>query len=653
MKKSFNAALFFSAAFFLVLPLFSSCKNNAKTEKSFVNMLDMVDALVATGETSEAMSVLKKAEKSAYSSFARLSVYKRYVTLGDEKKAENVLVTGLKKIPGNPEISCVYAQYLLRTGKIEEALKISEVLKDTKYATVYSEAFFKSKRKAFDAQKNPQVYLEDDMNEVYDMAFKGTGDERWLVNAALSELVKGNYQKAAAKYSYAAKTEDGESVKARPYFWGLVNFDSGNYATAMNLFQNVKEPIRIEFANYLVADCYQLLGDEDASQERRNEIFERKQVNDAASKNLYMNSALWAKEKGEKRFEYEMLSLLVNKFPDYVPGLSAYGDYSVESNSPKFKSDLEKELRMKALSRESKLLFTKQMSEFDDIPRVPVEDALFRMNEILETQKEIERAVDYNLVIAEKNLRHKVYFLNNNTAKFGDLWRTLEQYQLGKNLYPSKVAHWVIRKFLETLDENYIKEAKKIFLSYMDSKYISKTAQAEEELQKDLRAQALLNGESDVDVDIFGGEKPKKREPSLFEKMSFYEKIASAVDEVDLWEAETAAYYAIKDKDINSGLRLLEYVVNESPMKYKASVSSKMNLAMILSSIGEKKRALSIYGDAMGITRDRQTKAEILYRMAKVQLDLKDERNGILSLEYCISLDPGHASARLLLGKIK
>lgn len=653
MKRSFNAALIFSAAFFLALSVFSSCKNNAKAEKSFVNLLDMVDALVATGETTEAMSVLKKAEKSAYSSFARLSVYKRYLTLGDEKKAERVLVDGLKKIPENPELSCIYAQYLLRNGKIDEALKVSEILKTTKYATVYSEAFFKSKRKLFNAQKNPQVYLEDDMNEVYDMSFRGTGDERWLVNSALSELVKGNYQKAVSKYSYTEKTENDEVVKARPYFWGLVNFDGGNFATAMTLFQNVKEPARIEIANYLVADCYQLLGDEDSSQEIRNEIFKRKMDNDASAKNLYMNSALWAREKGEKRFEYEMLSQLVNKFPDYVPGLSAYGDYSVESNSPKFKSDLEKELRMKALSKESKLLFTRQMSEFDDIPRVPVEDALFRMNEILETQKEIEKAVDYNLVIAEKNLRHKIYFLNNNTAKFGDLWRTLEEYQLGKNLYPSKVAHWVTGKFLETLDENYIKEAKEIFLSYMDSKYISKTAQQEELLQKDLLTQALLNGESDVDVDIFGGEKPKKKEPSLFEKMTFYEKIASQSDELELWEAETAAYFAIKDKDINSGLRLLEYVVNESPMKYKASVSSKMNLAMILSSTGEKKKALSIYGDAMGITRDRQTKAEILYRMAKVQLDLKDERNGILSLEYCISLDPGHASARLLLGKLK
>ena len=63
---------------------------------SLLTTLDKVDTSIRTGQTYDALKLLKKAQKSAYSSYARIGIYRRYMTLGEKKLAEKRCI--LKKL---------------------------------------------------------------------------------------------------------------------------------------------------------------------------------------------------------------------------------------------------------------------------------------------------------------------------------------------------------------------------------------------------------------------------------------------------------------------------------------------------------------------------------------------------------------------------
>ena len=105
--------------------------------------MESIDIFIKNGDSSEAMRLLKKYEKKAYSSFARLGIYRRYMTLGEEKRAEKVLVKGLKKLPDNLELTAVYGHFLLRHGQLLKAIDITKILEGTKYGSIRSEALMK------------------------------------------------------------------------------------------------------------------------------------------------------------------------------------------------------------------------------------------------------------------------------------------------------------------------------------------------------------------------------------------------------------------------------------------------------------------------------------------------------------------------------
>ncbi|WP_288751806.1 tetratricopeptide repeat protein, partial [uncultured Treponema sp.] len=105
-----------------------------------MSALDEIDALISQQQYKEALKELGKIEKKAYGSWPQLGVFRRYAQIGENARAEKVLVRALKSNPKNEELNAVYAHFLLRAGKLDQALEAGKCLQGTKYGSVYSEA---------------------------------------------------------------------------------------------------------------------------------------------------------------------------------------------------------------------------------------------------------------------------------------------------------------------------------------------------------------------------------------------------------------------------------------------------------------------------------------------------------------------------------
>ena len=226
----------------------------------------------------------------------------------------------------------------------------------------------------------------------------------------------------------------------------------------------------------------------------------------------------------------------------------------------------------------------------------------------------------------------------------------LEANELGRSLYPPKLVQLAVH---ELLANGKNEDARNLFTKYLDARYSLKNE--EPVTQKVL-------------IDVFGGERPvaKNLIPPEVMRGTFGDRAAKDVNSMEIWEGETAAYFTLLDGNITAARRLYEYVLFETgglhrtsetapivTMSPLASPVTACNLAMVYSSTGDKKNALALYGLAAGRTREPLEKADILYRSAVIQNDLKDEKGALLSLEYCLSLNPIHADARLLRRQIE
>ena len=120
----------------------ASCKLKAE-QKSLTSHFEMCDILIADNQFSDAVKELKKIEKQVYDSWSYIGLYKRYIKIGEDKRAEKIIKKALKKNSHNVELSAVYSTYLLRNNRLDEAEKLSEQLKGTKYGSIYSEAVLK------------------------------------------------------------------------------------------------------------------------------------------------------------------------------------------------------------------------------------------------------------------------------------------------------------------------------------------------------------------------------------------------------------------------------------------------------------------------------------------------------------------------------
>ncbi|MCR4821819.1 MAG: hypothetical protein K5873_02985 [Treponema sp.] len=601
--------------------------------------LESVDIFIKNGDTGEAMSLLKKAEKKAYSSFARIGVYRRYMTLGEEKRAENVLTKGLKKLPDNEELSAVYGHFLLRHDRLSEAVKVTACLEGGQYGSIRSEALMKTLLETENITDLSSPLFSLGFTSTYYDMYVGTNDSRWLRNCALIYLLSGDYSMAS---SLQRELEDSQDA----LFWAYVQYDSANYDMAAENLKMVTSPLLRESAALLASDAYMMLDDEESAENER-EIFIKGQ-NASSAPALYVNSSLYAFRHQKYRQAYEYLISALIAEPDFIPALISYGKLSWEDSQPVEMSALEESLRKTSLR-------TNKMREYDERPKFTIADALYRMDETLERESKAGLKHNDDLIVERISLYLKNHPELNLTQKTVCIWEELERNRLGTNLYPSHLVQFAVQKFLSY---GLFEEGRELFMNYIDAKF-----------DLNYRQQSSEAGSKDsVQTDIFGGEKIVKIPliPESVARLAFGDRAADKTDKMEVWEVEYAAYFSLLEKNISAAKRLYEYVVfetggvksanssgNISSVSSLASPSSAANLAMIYSSWGERNKAMSLYSLAAGKAKSSQIKSKLLLRLAKLQIDSGDEESALTSLKYSLLLDMSNADARLLKRQIE
>ena len=589
--------------------------------------LDEADRYIEQGYPKDALKVLSDCEKKILNPMEAVGVYKRYAALDNKKAAERVLKKNLKKNPESPELNAVYVCFLKDSGRTEEALKLSKILRGSKYGGLYSELYFHSLQAPQEQSPRVQDFLTEDMAALYVDAYNSSGDNAWLRNAALCSLFKGEYGDAASL------SPDGFQSPSDAYFWATVRYDNKNYGEAAEcllagkellqknesrFFDGIKESRKvsdIECAS-LLSDCYTIMGEEKAAEEVRGELIaaitsgsENEPASQAgATKSLlgtmYLNSALYALQRNDERAAYNTLVFVTQKWPDLVPALIAYGNFAYNSSRRVMDDPLTKSLRDAGV-------VSTDMKRFDELPRVSVSDALLRMKE------SIARSHNDSLYVAALELEDKIDDSSDERARLGRMYRVLERNAITADLYPAEIAQYAVHTLLR---HDRYSEALEMFKKYLVARY------------------------------------------NLGKERDFEEDLVLALRKMDLWEVEYAAYFSARERETDLTKRLYEYAVYESgyssayggsEISPAAATQSAVNLAMIYSSTGNKDKALELYGRAQSRANDNYLKSEIMYRLACVYDAKKEEAAAVKSLEYSLYLNPANGKARLLMQKFK
>ena len=621
------------SAFCIVLTaaLFLSCSRGTEPA-SFLTTLDKVDSFIRTGQTSDALKLLKKSSKQAFSAYARIGIYKRYITLGEKGLAEKTLVKAIKKIPENEELKALYGTFLLRANRTAEALKQTESLAGTKYGSVYSEAVLKECDKSFENLTSSK------MVPVYVDAYNSTRNDKWLVNASLPYLAGGDYSAACAMQ------QDFNPQNA--LFWAKVQYDGGNYDLCVQNIEQLDQAGLNGDAATLASDAYFMLGDFDSAEKERSKLLALSDLeyNVKIPKILAVNSAVWSYNSKDYARAYNLLTSIVLKDSDFVPALLTYGKFSVLDSEEREIDTLERELLKTDLRSIS-------MKQNDERPRFLIDDAMYRIDGALMRQR-----ADANVQVSDELIVEKLSLFLQSKAdlpldrRLSEIWNTLEKNEVGTDLYPPLLVNYAIVQLLRFSREQ---DARNLFQNYLDARY-KMNPEAKEQKNR-------------IKYDIFGGEHHYSSPvvPDWVTKAAFGDRAAQYANTMEVWEVEFAAYFAMLDKNLTAARRLYEYALFEtggvkrlqsenaiaaiSPL---TEISSALNLALIYSSSGENEKAVALYGLSSGKTRDKKLKSQILYKNAVVQLDMKNTKGAILSLDYAISLDPLNAEARLLRKKL-
>ncbi|MBQ0002833.1 MAG: tetratricopeptide repeat protein [Treponema sp.] len=597
---------------------FFSCSSKV-TVNSITKTFDEIDRYILLEQTEDAVRLLKKTDKKSLAPNIRLGIYKRYVQLGETKLAANLLKSCLSKNPKDLSVTAVYTSVLLKNGKINEAFELSKKLSGTEYASLYAEALLK-KELSGGKKIYFRDYCTDDYSSVYYDAYLGSKDNAWLRNCAVISLINSNLSQA---YSYHPQNfSDAEDA----YFWALVSYDNKKFVEASEDLKAAKkillydesenEKLKLKISAIL-ADAYINLSEEKLAGEERNLIIggvesfiEKEEAEEKSFDSeipqtdifsvIYLNNALWCLAKNDLQGAYNTLKFVVSKYPDYVPGLIAYGNFAYNSSQLKLDDPLTMELRRLGIR-------SLDMKKFDSLPRIPVEDALEKMNQSL------DRFKNYDLYVAMLDLKDKNTKWSSVKARLAEIYHVIELNTLSTNFYPPQIARYAVYSIVlcERTDE-----AEDLFNKYIKRRY------------------------------------------EINPSENFYDEIFRNINKMQTWEIEYAAWFAVQKKSASVAARLYEYIVfNEyiqdskriQEISPRATISSMMNLAMIYSSTKRKDDALKLYGKISGRAADNISKAESLYRIGLIYSELKQTEDSEKYLKYALQLNPEHAKARILL----
>ncbi|MCR4742799.1 MAG: tetratricopeptide repeat protein [Treponema sp.] len=582
-------------------------------QKSLTSQFELVDVLINQKQFKEAKKELKALQKKAFDSWAYLGIYRRYKLLGEDTLSENLLIKALKKNSENQELNAVLTKHFIDSGKIDQALDYAKKLKGGAYGSIYSEAVL---RKAYNNQgKSEDLFDYFNKEEFYDIyldAYQGSKNPLWLRNCAVYALTQGQLGLAGnlAPQIFA----DADDA----YFWALVLYDSGNTFESLEAIEYSKRFLQ-DYKNKnifktslikqiaLESDAYMAISQMEMAEKARQEIILNKDLLNIrkSEENLipiiYTNSAIWAKNQELNDSCADLLFYVVNYYPDYVPALIQYADFAWESNQERREDDEIKALRKAGLA-------TLEMEEYDNRRKIPLSDAIYRIDESLKRNKnpylQIKKIdLDYK---QKKNLTDK--------EKNRDLWNLLEVNYDDSPEFRTLLIQYSLNFLLSTKQYD---DAWRLYKNYL-----------EEVLTFD-------------------------------EKQTFWDSYISQMKGMELPMVEIGAWFAAYNELESESLRIYEYCVYESGgildkdmISPYVSTSACMNLANIYYSLGKKEKAIELYGKAAGRESKNTIRSEIYYRIAEIYMALGDSKAALRAADYSRDLFPGNAKAGVLKDKI-
>ncbi|MBQ3798897.1 MAG: hypothetical protein II837_01260 [Treponema sp.] len=658
-----------AAGVFLVLRLRSSHYEGS----AITTELSLIDSYIQQGDTKQALSSLNRIEGRAHSAGDRMGLYKRYMALSEYDRAEKTLRKALRSFPGDKDFTALYGNFLLRRNRVKDARKRTASLSGTEYSSIYAEAVLREALASdydadrFFAKSNPVLsffrrkatppevsgqearrlfFMDERFIPVYKDAYRSSKISLWQINAAAILMAKGGYEDASALYP-------GEVAGYRDaLFWGLVAYDAGRYAESLEALLKAEElrkkgslDEKGELAQAielkaLLSDDYYILGDDASAQAMRREVLDiSSPYMDAFMEEklpslnrilplLYMNTALYARDSGDEKERYDKLFQLVSYFPDYEPGLAAYGEYAIDSVNRPAEVGIEAQLRQAGLR-------TLAMEERDSIPVVQIQAVVDMIDRAMEDVKSSlgpgadSRDVKVrtaSLVV----LREKLLAAGNSGAeraeKASKVWKLLETNELSGSLYPPEIMRYAVNSLIENGGEH---DAEKLFRAYLQASF----------------------GEQG------GDKKGGKDEPIArsFEPCDSPEKLA-------LWEDEVAAFFYVQRGDYADAVKLYDHILSNYSKRVpvfntagqnEAVTSSYLNMGNIYSGYNRDAQALDYLRQADSRVSDRLLKAEVRYRIGYEEARLGRSKDALITLKHALELNPSHGRARLLLKQLQ
>jgi len=615
LKRNRFSTLNISILFLTILFCFTACSFKAE-QNSLTSQFDLIDALIAQNQIKEADKELKKIQKNVYDSWSYIGIYKRYKLLGEGEKGEKLLKAALKKNSENQELNAVYADYLLRNDRLDEAVKVTEKLKGGVYGSLHSEANLRKaalQNKFENSEAKISFYKGQQFYDIYFDAYTGTKNPLWLRNCAAFNLTRGQFG-AAASLNQGIYSDADDA-----YFWALVLYDAGRFYDSINAIEESRQFL-LDFPNSrfykvsdikliaLESDAYMAISDVDNAEKiRKNLIVNLDTLNISKADEelvpiIVTNSAIWALNQQLNDTGADLLFYVVSNWPDYVPALLHYADFAYESNLER-----EEDMEMKALRRAG--LSTLEMDKYDNRRKVPLSDALYRIDTSLKRQS------NPYLEIKKLDIRYKTQSNLSEKERNRDLWNLIENnYEIDTN-YRNLLIQYGERFLLTT---KQMEDAWNLYYKYVTENMM------------------------------------------ISEKRPFWEQFIEQMKQIDLPMVEFGAWFAANDKLYDEAFRIYEYCVYESSGILDDGVVSPyvgngacMNLADMYFASGKKDKALELYGKAAGRESNSLRRSEIYYRIACVYNNYGDTRDALRSSEYAKEIYPENAKAGLLIDKLK
>lgn len=600
----------------LCVGFFMSCSTSANST-SIMSTLSEVDALVRMGQTKQALKDLKKLEKSAGDNWSILGIYKRYISLDEKESARKLLQKSIKKNPKNPELLAVYTKYLLSENNLEEAGKYAENLKKTDYSSIYSEYVFRLRESEFHNKSVEQFLLDEEYLSLFYSAYNASKNPVWLRNSAAYYLRTGHYAQAAEI------TPEGFLNAKDAYFWTLVNYDSGSYVRALEciwdafVFKNSQAQNAASLTEddvirlyALESDCCYLVYDYESAENIRENLLALYCINGEVSEDLkdneilpltFANAALWNINEGNAEKARDLLSAAVMNYPYYVPSLVLYSNFAWESNQERVEDSEVMALRKAGIK-------TLEMEAYDNRPKLPLSDALYRLELALEKTK------NPYLYITRLDLQYKSNTKLSDTEKVTDLYKLIEHQSYETAVFNDVLVHYTLTFLLKT---GRYEEAYSLFSKYLVKKYNFVTTK------------------------------------------SMIDQAADNVLAIDNLDCEFAFWFSLYYRQKLQAARLGEYVCfesagirNEHELTAGVSTESVMNLANYYFSTTQDEYALDLYGKASGRESRKIIRSECFYRIAEIYKSEGQIKNALRACDYACSVNPSNAKAQLLKSRL-